>query len=70
MIHLKTSSIHESSGVESHGASGTGINAQELWQKARRQLVQIEEAISANPGASVAAAIAVGIVLGWWMKRR
>lgn len=49
-------------------------SVKEAWKSGANQtqkvLKQLEQTVINNPGASLAAAFAVGIAFAWWLKRR
>ena len=48
--------------------------AQAAWSKGNQELQasvrRVEDLIRTNPGAALAVAVALGVAVGWWLKRR
>jgi len=42
---------------------------EEIGQQIKHWARETEKIIATHPGASLAAAVGLGIVLGWWVKR-
>jgi ElaB/YqjD/DUF883 family membrane-anchored ribosome-binding protein len=57
-------------GDTSSGKSEPRITPDDLLQRFGEWRKQAEETISTHPGAFLAAAAAIGLLLGWWTKRR
>lgn len=57
------------SGQQRPGAQSR-LPAPEAGQDLKAWIEPVEELITHNPGAAVAAAFLIGVALAWWIKRR
>jgi hypothetical protein len=62
---------HSDSANDRSGRSSLGLESGELAEKGPSAMVRaFERLVASQPGLCLGAALSVGILFGWWMKRR